>query len=78
MRENRTSGSMSGERKRSDGHRAPCHRASPRLYSPNALTMFARSKTTESFVCAGTLKNSDAIDLLHAMYLPHSDLMTGR
>ena len=32
MREIRTSGSMSGERKRSDGRMAPSHRASPRLY----------------------------------------------
>jgi hypothetical protein len=32
MRENRTSGSMSGERKRSDGHMAPSNRATPRLY----------------------------------------------
>ena len=32
MREIRTSGSMSGERKRSDGHMAPSNRASPRLY----------------------------------------------
>jgi hypothetical protein len=33
MREIRTSGSMSGERKRNDGCMAPSHRASPRLYS---------------------------------------------
>ncbi len=32
MREIRTSGSMSGERKRSDGLSAPSNRASPRLY----------------------------------------------
>ena len=32
MRENRTSGSMSGEGKRSVGRMAPSNRASPRLY----------------------------------------------
>jgi hypothetical protein len=32
MREIRTSGSMSGERKRSDGLTAPSNRAAPRLY----------------------------------------------
>jgi hypothetical protein len=34
MREIRTSGSMSGERKRSVCQSAPSHRASPRLYTP--------------------------------------------
>src|SRR5215207_8085115 len=38
MREIRTSGSMSGERKRSDGRMAPSHRASPRLYPYNGVS----------------------------------------